>query len=243
MRALPRPIVALLTLALLAVAALLVDGLARGTAEDRVAELVQQSEGLPEPPQVTVHGFPFLSQALAGDFSHVEVASPAVPTGSGFSVVSVRADLHGVRVPVRAVLAGEVPDVVVHDAEVSALMPYPTAARVIEAQLAGRLSDVEVRPPGQGASGDGVLVLSGRYRGIRLQVPLQVRLAGSRLVVAPADAALEALPSALRQVAESLTVRVDLPRLPYGLVVSRLDTTSAGFVLGATGRDVTLQAR
>lgn len=242
MRALPRSIVALLTLALLAVAALIVDGVARGTAEDRVAELVQQSEGLAEPPQVTVHGFPFLTQALAGDFSRVEVTSPAVPTGSGFSVESVRADLRGVRVPVRAVLAGEVPEIVVQDAEVSALVPYPTVATLVEAQLAGRLSEVDVQPAGQGTAGDGVLVLSGSYRGLRLQVPLQVRLAGSRLVVAPAEAALDGLPSALREVAESLAVRVDVPRLPYGLVVSRLDTTPAGLVLGATGRDVTLQA-
>jgi len=236
-RRLARSVVPLLVLALLALLGLVADSVIRGMAEDRVATLVQESQALPERPEVAIHGFPFLTQAVAGDFSDIEVTSALVDAGTGIGVESVVAHLRGVQVRLRSVLSGQVPEIRVRDAEVSGLVPYPTVARLVEGHVSGQVTDVRVEPA------DDALLLSGTYGGIPLQVPLQIRLGRGRLVVAVPDAALAGLPTPLRAVAESLTIYVALPDLPYGLAVSRLAPGPTGLTLGATAHDLTLEAR
>ena len=51
-------------------------------AEGLIAQKVEDEEGV-ESAQVDVHGFPFLTQALSGDFKEIELSMPAVDTAIG----------------------------------------------------------------------------------------------------------------------------------------------------------------
>jgi hypothetical protein len=233
-RALRRLIV--LGLVLLALAGLADYG-ARRLVEDQVGRQIAASESLPAQPEVSISGFPFLTQAAAGSFRRVTVRSGAVAANGGVAVESVEARLDDVTVPVREVLAGQVPDVRIGAAQVEGIVPYPVITRLITAQVQDVVTDVQVRHTG----GD-TLALSGSYLGFALELPLQVRLSGSQLVIGVPGAALATAPAAVRAPLTALETRLTVPALPYGLTVQSLQLTGAGLSLRATATDLVLEA-
>jgi hypothetical protein len=63
----------LVTLVVLLGLLVVADRVAVNVAEDRVAQQVQSSGRLAGPPTVDIGGFPFLTQAVAGDYSDVRL--------------------------------------------------------------------------------------------------------------------------------------------------------------------------
>ncbi len=96
-----------LVVALVAVAGLFVaaDFGAAAVAEYQVSQKMRTELRLAKAPKVRIDGFPFLTQAVAGDFRHVEIKARGVDVGE-FTEVGVQADLHHARVSTAAVLAG-----------------------------------------------------------------------------------------------------------------------------------------
>ena len=76
-------------------------------AEYQVSQQMKKQLKLAEDPSVRVHGFPFLTQAVAGDYKDVEVAAKAVQAGQ-LKELGVEANLHHARLPLNDVLAGQV---------------------------------------------------------------------------------------------------------------------------------------
>ncbi|BBC34385.1 uncharacterized protein SGFS_056790 [Streptomyces graminofaciens] len=80
------------------------DRFAVGLAEDEVAEQLKTSEGLTATPDVSIKGFPFLTQVASGELDDVEVGIKnyeAKATGSGDAADTIRianltASMHGV---------------------------------------------------------------------------------------------------------------------------------------------------
>jgi hypothetical protein len=91
-------LIVLLVLVGLAVAA---DRIALSVAEDRAASALQSSQGLSHKPDVTVEGFPFLTQLVAGSFGEVIVSANDVTVGQAhdLQINQVVVDLHDVTVP------------------------------------------------------------------------------------------------------------------------------------------------
>ncbi len=234
MRALRRLFV--LGLVLLALAGLADYG-ARRFVEDQVGRQIAASESLPVQPDVAISGFPFLTQAASGSFRQVTVRSGAVAANGGLAVESVEARLNDVTVPVRDVFSGQVPDVRIDAAQVEGIVPYPVITRLITAQVQDVVTDVQVRH-----SGGDTLTLSGNYLGFALQLPLQVRLSGARLVIGVPAAALATVPAAARAPLTALETRLTVPPLPYGLTVQSLQLTPSGLSLRATAADLVLGA-
>lgn len=81
------------------VAVVLVGGLLLGDryaareAQQRTATRLQTELGTPEPPQVTIDGFPFLTQVAAQNLRSVHVVADGVGTNNGSEVVIAHADL------------------------------------------------------------------------------------------------------------------------------------------------------
>src|SRR3954471_11627595 len=124
--------------ALLGVAVLLVllvvgDRVAATVAAHVMASRVQQSQGLPTRPSVSIGGFPFLTQALFGDYAHVRAVVSHLRRG-GLDVTRIDADLDGVAVPFGDVVAGTVDRVPVDSLRVRAKVDYASLDRY----LAGR---------------------------------------------------------------------------------------------------------
>lgn len=97
----------LITLVVLAVLLVGADFVARAVAEDRVGAALQEPLGLATEPEVDVHGFPFLTQALAGRYDDVDLTTSGVGVGE-LRDLTLNARLQDVALPLDALLAGRV---------------------------------------------------------------------------------------------------------------------------------------
>lgn len=78
---------------------------AAAVAEYQVAQKMRTELDLKRDPEVRINGFPFLTQAAAGDFRDVEIKARGVDVGE-FTEVGVQAELHHAHVSTADVLAG-----------------------------------------------------------------------------------------------------------------------------------------
>ncbi|MBW3551514.1 MAG: LmeA family phospholipid-binding protein [Proteobacteria bacterium] len=84
-------------------------------------EGVQATTALPEEPDVTVRGFPFLTQALSGRYDRVDISARDAPAGE-MTLTRLDTTLRGVRVTLSQALSGSVGEVPVDAVEARALL-------------------------------------------------------------------------------------------------------------------------
>jgi hypothetical protein len=89
-------VIALVVLVLLLVGA---DFGAAAFAEHMISQKARTQLQLSDDPSVTIHGFPFLTQALGGDYRHISVAAAGVPVAGKLQDVAVNAELEDVTAP------------------------------------------------------------------------------------------------------------------------------------------------
>nr|WP_052478056.1 DUF2993 domain-containing protein [Kibdelosporangium sp. MJ126-NF4]CEL15674.1 hypothetical protein [Kibdelosporangium sp. MJ126-NF4]CTQ93599.1 hypothetical protein [Kibdelosporangium sp. MJ126-NF4] len=108
-----------LVITLVIVLALLVgiDFGAAAVAEYQVSKRAKAAFELTDDPAVTVRGFPFLTQALGGEYDHITVDAKGVPIKDILKDVEVHADLRGVQAPLSDLLAGRTDSIAVKEIE------------------------------------------------------------------------------------------------------------------------------
>lgn len=216
-------------LGLLAVA----DRVAASYAARTVAAEAQSTAGLRERPEVSIGGFPFLTQALAGRYDAVTVRADDVPAGE-LDVTRLEATLTGVQVALSDALAGDVTSVPVEGVDARVLVAY--------AELTRRSGDrqLTVQPDG------GRLRVTGSVRvlGETLSATAvsRVQVADGDLVVTAEsyevgnEAASDLISRAL---GDRLDLRVPVDGLPYGLEVTEVEVEADGVaVLASAGATV-----
>jgi hypothetical protein len=78
-------------------------------AEHEISQKAHDQLGLTQDPSVTIHGFPFTTQALGGDYSHITVYAAGVPVPSAqLKDVEINAELTDVKAPLSDLMAGRV---------------------------------------------------------------------------------------------------------------------------------------
>jgi hypothetical protein len=229
MRALLVVVVLLLGLALLA------DRVAVGVAEDRVATELAAEGGLAGTPEVDIAGFPFLTQAVAGRYDDVRISLTAAELGRP---EGTRADiaLHGVHVPLSAVLSGSVREVPVDRVDGTATLSYDLLA----AQLGG---DTTLRREGDGLRITRTVELLGYT--LPLTAAGTVTLDGDEIVVdveRAAGAGADVPGFLVSRVSDLLDLRYRVPPLPFGLQLTGVRPTDAGVEVQVEAEDVILAA-
>lgn len=204
------------------------DRVALALAEDKAATTLQSSQHLSQKPTVSVAGFPFLTQLLAGEFDDVTITAKGVDVGAGRSlrISSVTVHLHHVTVPrdyssVRAETA-------------------TADARIAYSDLSGTLG-VPVR-----AGSDGRLVaepsvtIAGRT--VHGTVSAVVHASSGRGITftqARVSALGETLPSAASDALAAVFGKViSLQGLPFNVEVTGADVTATGLVLHLAGQNL-----
>jgi len=212
-------------LGVLAVGAVVADGVARGQAEDQAATIIQQQLGLAAPPDVEIAGFPFLPQLMARSLDDVRATAPDV-TFDGVQATDVAVTATGVGL----------------DA------PYPAGTVRLEAtvptasvqQVVGERTQMDVTVDG------GMLRATGTMLGMELTAGLTPRVQDGRLLVdvqdvtvGPATLKLEQLPG---DVAERLVgIEVPLEGLPQGVQLQDAVVVPDGVRFTAGGTDLQLE--
>lgn len=227
----------LLVLVLLAVVLLVgLDRLAASLAARRLAANVQTSQRLSDRPDVTIRGFPFVTQVLRGSYGRVDLRSRGPIGRDGIEVSSASAELRGVRVHAGQALRGTVEDVPVASGTGSALVTYPELNALLARYggLVGSAVSIRGTTPGR-ARVDGPL-------GLTLDVAASVT--DGRLVVVPDPAGLAALPAPVRDViARSVAAPIPLPAIPFNVRLASGRLEPEGLVLSAVARDSVFPVR
>ncbi len=225
----------MVVLVLLLGLALVIDRVAVGIAEDRVAEELAAQGGLQGTPEVDVTGFPFLTQAVAGRYDDVRISLSADQLGQP---EGTRADvaLHGVRVSLASVLSGSVQQVPIDRIDGTATLSYDLLA----AQLGG---DTTLRREGDGLRITRTVELLGQT--LPLTAAGTVSLDGNDLIVDVANATgagVDVPRFLVDQVADLLDLRYTVPALPFGLRLTSVTPADDGVVVRVEATDTVVGA-
>jgi len=215
---------------------LAVDRLGSVWAAHEVANAVRDSEGLPQTPDVAIHGVPFLTQVAAGEYDDVEATVHRYQRG-GVTIDRINVHLRGVHVPFSDLITDDVQQVPVDRVEGSVRLAYDdlaqAARRSIQVSYAGdgrvRVSgSVDIAGVSVGASGTG-----------------GVSLANDRVTVAIDEVSVSGGGSAsvTAAVRQEFGFTVRLPSLPFGIALQSVKAEEAGIVIAARGSHITLRTR
>jgi LmeA-like phospholipid-binding len=221
--------VRVLLVLVLVLAALLtvVDRVGVAIAERRVGQGIAEAADLASPPEVDVVGFPVLDEAVRGSYDEVRIDFTAddlgQPAGTRAEVV-----LRGAQVPLRD-LFGVVREVPVERLDGTATLSYALLSEEIG-------PDTELSRDGDGLRITRTVDVAGE------QVPLvasgDVTLEGTELVIdvrSASGAGIEVPDAVVEQAGELLSLRYQVPELPYGLDLVDVRPERDGVVVVARG--------
>ena len=226
---------AVLVLLLIVVGLLVVvDRVGVGVAEDRVADQLAQRGGLAGTPDVDITGFPFLTQALSGEYEDIRIHLTAEELGQP---AGTRADvsLRGVQVALSDALSGSVQEIPVDRVDGTATLSYALLAQ----QLGGDTTLV--------AEGDGIrLTKTVEVLGFdfTLTATGTVALAGQDVLVDVQDAsagAVDVPDRVLEEAEELLDFRYSVPALPFGLQLTSVTPAAEGVDVRVEATDTVLR--
>jgi len=224
----------LITLVVLLGLAVAADRIAVGVAEDRVAKELAAKGGLAGSPSVDIHGFPFLTQAVAGNYEDVRISLTAADLGQPEGT-SADVALHGVHVPLSTVLSGSVSEVPVDRLDGTATLSYA----LLSAQLGG---DTTLHREGDGLRITRTVEVAGFT--LPLTAAGTVGLDGNDLVVTVdqvAGAGVKIPSYLVDQVTNLLDLRYTVPALPFGLKLTSVRPADDGVVVTVQGTDTVLR--
>src|SRR5690348_8639826 len=146
-----------LLIGVVVLAALLVaaDRISVAVAENQISERLTSAYGLPARPGVTITGFPFLTQVVAGDYRQIDVSASQVPAG-GAVLHQLNVRLTGVHATVGQVLGNGSSMVTADHAAGSAMVGFGT----VDHRLPGGF---RLRPDGKDLSVSGRLAVHGAH--------------------------------------------------------------------------------
>ncbi len=245
-----KAIIALLVLIGLLVA---VDFGVAAAAEQQVSQRMRTELGLATDPQVRINGFPFLTQAAQGDYQQVVVNADRLTVGP-LTEVSVRADLHHVRIGLAELLGGGQRTVRIDEAEGTVRINADDLERQLPGVTDLRIepvnpADPERRPPGVAESSAVRLLGKVSLLGQQLDVAAtaSMQLDGRTVLIVPSDfevtgiGSTAELPRPLQQALSDLfTVRLNTGNLPFTVTPTTLKAVDGALEVSGTAQDLVI---
>ncbi|WP_026417000.1 LmeA family phospholipid-binding protein [Actinomadura oligospora] len=221
----------LVVLVLLVVGLVAADRIGVRVAQNEIGKQVAAQYNLSRQPDVSIHGIPFLTQAVGGEYDRIDVGIGDW-TQQGITVRDVKVEMRGVNAPLDQVAAGNADNVTARTATASAVLPFDVIkGRAPKEVKAVRAKDgnLEVDMVGQvlafSLNGTAELKVVPSRRGISI-TPVKVTTSG---ISVPLDA-----------VRDRLTWYVPITELPLGSRISRIQVTDQGLRVSASADNVKL---
>jgi len=227
MRALLIAVVVLLGIAVAADRVLVV------VSENQLAAAIQEEGQLPAEPEISIEGFPFLTQAISGRYESVrvgvDVAALGLPPG-----VTADIRLQGAEVPLDSVLSDSVTSVPVD--KVVGMVTFPFD--YIGEQLGG----ATVTPDGTGLRVETTVPLLGQDFPVAATAQLSLVGREVTLTASNVEGPGGQLPDEVGAVVlDQLDVTFPVPELPFGLVFTGIEVVDDGMRVVAEGSDIVLE--
>ncbi|GAA0966939.1 DUF2993 domain-containing protein [Actinocorallia libanotica] len=223
----------LIVLLVLVVAGLIgADRFGEARAENEVARQVAAQYRLPEQPKVEIGGFPFLTQAISGNYGQIDVAIGDY-TQQGVTVQDVNIRLNDLKAPLGDLLNGDQTNVRAERATASAVIPYSVVQRATAEKGVRKVS----------RSGGNVLLEGDvSFHGLSAQVGVTVSIKTTEQGVTLVPEAVEAsgIKVPLGLVKQSFTYTVPVTGLPMGSRITSVEPVDAGLRITGTAQNVDL---
>ncbi len=223
----------LIVLIVLVVVLVVADRISVYVAQRKVANRLAATYSLSSAPAVTIRGFPFLTQVVAGSYRRVDVAVNTVDQ-NGVRLQDLRARLDGVHAPLRQLVGnGPARQITADHAAATALIPFATVQQRLPAGI--RLG-----------SDGGRLRLSGSlgYEGLQVPVSAAVSLQVTRHAIEAVPRNITVggtLPIPPTLLGSRLAVALPVHELPMRLQVTGVKVTASGFEVSASARGVAFE--
>ncbi|NNH75631.1 DUF2993 domain-containing protein [Nocardia uniformis] len=260
-----RVIIGLLCLAGLAV---VLDFGAAAYSEYRVSRLLRDGSDLGADPEVTFHGFPFVAQALDGQFRDIDIRARAVRPDIPGEIL-VEAGLIGVHAPLGDLVDGNVRKVPVD--EVHALMRIEPVElgrlfKIPDLQVFGPPADKSDGSGGSGGTGvttSGPIILTGTVSltsdtnpvpgtsdsgkpvsvlaDLRLDADGQIQIVATDIYYGDEATPAAMVPEVNRElVLAKFTRTIDTRDLPFGVRPMKVEASGGQIVVEGVGKNVTI---
>jgi len=213
------PAVLLVLLILILAAAGIGDQVAKGYAQNDIAQQVQQS-GLSAKPSVSIKGWPFLTQVLGHDLKTVDISASNVTAAGSKVPFNFTATATGVH------LNSSFSGATVDQINGQALLPFSSVAGLLP--LSGAKVSADPADGPDAVSADlGIASVTGTVKQTSANtIVIQLNSAGG-------------LASVLGSAISGNSFTIEIPKLPAGLVVRSVSVTSQGIVAAATASNTT----
>ncbi|MGW0736708.1 LmeA family phospholipid-binding protein [Streptomyces sp. NPDC002851] len=224
------------------------DRLAVGFAEDKAAEKLRAAEGLDKAPDVSINGFPFLTQVASGELDEVEVGIDDYEVENGSSaedavrIAELNARMRGVE------FTSDFSSATAAEATGSALISYD------ELLKAAKIEPVEVAPGvtakvvglSNGGNGKIKVAVEATVLGQKLPRPVEVtssaKVEDGKVVQVNADSLpkLGAVPVAEERMRRITDFQQVIDQLPAGIKLDKVEAAKDGVAITVTGSQVKL---
>ncbi|MEV6278644.1 DUF2993 domain-containing protein [Nocardia sp. NPDC051832] len=221
----------LITLVVLAIALVAGDRVAVAMAQNEIGRKIAAEYDLSRQPDVTIGGFPFLTQALDGRYPNVDI-QVGQWSGQNLTVRDLDVVLTDVDAQLNDVLGGRTANLVAATATATALVPYDTVRDFAPSGT----ETISHSPEG--------LRVTGTFSVEGIPVPATVVV-----TVAPTEGGIEVTPVSVQSAAggptislallrSTLTFTVPLEQLPLGARLTAITPSTDGLLVTAVAHDV-----
>lgn len=222
-------LITVLVLILLVVGA---DIAGRAIAESKAGEAIATQAHVSTAPDVSIHGFSFLAQALPGHYQKITVESGGIDLGPVPNVATV-VDLYDVDFPLSDALDGDTTHLTAARADLRAAVPTASLATALQGQ------GITVS-----AGADGTIRLSATVKVAGRSVPVSADVTatftGGRLHLAASavKGAGVALPVSADVLARALSLDIPLTNLPVPITAASVSADGTGLIITAEAVNV-----
>jgi hypothetical protein len=197
-----------------------------------LAGKVQTDEGLSSRPSATIGGFPFLTQAIGGNYKDVTITADNV-TVNGLTVTKLTAHLHHVHLPLGKVIHGSVTQVPVGQVAATAFVAFSD----INEYLHNQHLSLQVSP----ATGDNVtlterVAVHGKH--VSVSGVGSVTVSNNVIHVRVTKVSGVSAPGG-----QSLRFSLPLKGIPFRIQVQSVSTSSTGLTATGGASNIVLGAR
>ncbi|GAA1086024.1 DUF2993 domain-containing protein [Nocardiopsis composta] len=220
----------LVFLVLLLILLVVADRGLHAAAQSEIAKRVSAQYELAAEPAVTIGGIPFLTQAVGGNYSEINIVTGAMNVGD-VQLERVDVTAYDVQAPLSELMSSA-PQAVAGRAEATVKLPY--------SELQKRLPEgIVINNEGGEPRMSGDLSLGGFSRPVSAGLDIEVQ--GDSIAVTPVDVQIGETDLNLGgQVEQRLAVSLPIPRLPFGLAITGIEAKPGGVEVSAEASDVQL---
>ncbi|CAM4316555.1 DUF2993 domain-containing protein [Nocardia ninae] len=221
----------LILIVVLAIALIVGDRVAVAMAQNEIGRKVAADYNLAQQPSVDIGGFPFLTQAVDGNYRDIDIRVGDW-SGQGLTVHNLDVTLTNVAAPLSDLLQKRTSNLVAAVATATAVVPYDT----VQGFAPSGVESISYSPDG--------LRVTGTFSVEGIRVPATVIV-----TVAPTDNGIEVTPVSVQHAAggptislamlrRALTFTVPLQKLPLGARLTAIQPSAEGLQVTATAHDV-----